>query len=63
MIADKKILEQAVACEVCTKEVPLSAAKTAEGIDYVMYFCGLECLEAWQEQKAEREKEDAAERD
>lgn len=63
MVADKKISEQAVPCEVCMKEVPLSAAKTAEGIDYVMYFCGLECHEAWQKRRAEREKEGAAERD
>jgi hypothetical protein len=63
MSAVKKPVEQTVACEVCTKEVPLSAAKTAEGFDYVMHFCGLDCYEAWQRKKAERDKDGAAERD
>lgn len=63
MATDKKTVEQTIACEVCMKEVPLSAAKTAEGIDYVVNFCGLDCYEVWQRRKAEREKKAAAERD
>ncbi|MFP4131207.1 DUF3330 domain-containing protein [Thiohalospira sp.] len=39
-----------IACEVCLTEVPASVAQTAEGPDYVQHFCGLDCLERWQEQ-------------
>jgi len=63
MAADKKPAEQTVACKVCMKEVPLSAATTAEGLDYVVTFCGLECYEAWQHKQAGREKNSPAERD
>lgn len=34
-----------VACSVCQKEIPLSAAFTPEGMDYVGEFCGIECYE------------------
>jgi len=36
-----------VNCAVCLKEIPKSEAKSAEAIDYVMYFCGLDCFEKW----------------
>ena len=39
--------ETKVKCEVCLKEIPRSEAKSAEAIDYVVYFCGLECYEKW----------------
>jgi len=37
-------------CEVCRKLIPESAAMTAEGVDYVLYYCGIECYETWQKQ-------------
>ena len=40
--------ETKVKCEVCLKEIPQSEAKSAEAIDYVLYFCGLDCYERWQ---------------
>ncbi len=36
-----------VACETCQAEVPISEAKSAEAIDYVVYFCGLDCYQEW----------------
>ena len=36
-----------VACDICLKEIPTSAAKVAEATDYVAHFCGLECFEQW----------------
>ncbi|MDO8261915.1 MAG: DUF3330 domain-containing protein [Gallionella sp.] len=45
---DKKI-----SCPICHKEVPLSEAKSAEAVDYVAYFCGLECYTEWK-QKSEQ---------
>lgn len=36
-----------VSCEMCLKEIPVSAAVVAEATDYFAYFCGLECYEQW----------------
>lgn len=38
-----------VACDVCLKEIPHSAAGIVEAEDYVMYFCGLDCYRQWRE--------------
>lgn len=38
-----------VSCATCLNEVPADVALTAEGPDYVQYFCGLDCLARWQE--------------
>lgn len=49
-IMDKKILVvEMVACEVCLNEVPITASKTPEAVDYVAHFCGLDCYEKWQQ--------------
>lgn len=37
-----------VRCEVCRMEIPRSEAKSAEGLEYTVYFCGLPCFEKWQ---------------
>ena len=39
-----------VQCDACLTQVPLSVAKSVEGLDYVHHFCGLDCLEKWLEQ-------------
>lgn len=44
-----------VQCEVCLKEIPRSEAKIAEASDYVLYFCGLDCYEKWQEESNSKE--------
>ena len=44
-----------VKCEVCLKEVPQSEARIAEAVDYVVYFCGLDCYDEW---AAKREMEE-----
>ena len=36
-----------VACEICLKEVPSSAAGVPEAEEYYAHFCGLECYEEW----------------
>jgi hypothetical protein len=48
----KEPVEQMVSCEVCLKEVPVSAARSAEAGDSVAYFCGIECYVTWKEQEA-----------
>ncbi len=37
-------------CAVCLKEVPADAIRLADAQDYVLHFCGLDCLEAWRKQ-------------
>ncbi len=49
-IKKKPIEVELVACEVCLKEVPKSAAIASETTDYVAYFCGLNCYEKWKNQ-------------
>lgn len=46
----------ATSCCVCCKEIPLDAAFTPEGVEYVEHFCGLECYHRFQARaKAENE--------
>lgn len=48
MFSDPKPgFEPKVDCRVCLREVPLSEAKSVEGREYVLYFCGLECFDHW----------------
>ena len=48
---DKQLPEvEMVACDICCKEVPKSAAKISEAVDYFAYFCGLECYEKWRDE-------------
>jgi Domain of unknown function (DUF3330) len=39
-----------VFCSICRHEIPLSEAVVPEAIDYLIYFCGLECYERWRAQ-------------
>ena len=45
-----------VRCDVCLTEVPLSVAKSVEGLDYVHYFCGLNCMDKWRTQPQTKAK-------
>ncbi len=44
-----------VECAMCLKEIPLSAAFTPEGGDYVGHFCGHACYEAFQRMRQDEE--------
>jgi hypothetical protein len=46
-----------IACHVCKKMIPKSAALHAEGAEYVHHFCDTSCLAFWEEDK-EKDKED-----
>ncbi|MBI4757141.1 MAG: AF1514 family protein [Betaproteobacteria bacterium] len=39
-----------VACEICLKQIPRSAAESEEAADYVYYFCGGDCYQQWQQE-------------
>ncbi|MDS0116442.1 DUF3330 domain-containing protein, partial [Enterobacter hormaechei subsp. steigerwaltii] len=34
-----------ISCCECCKDIPLDAALTPEGSEYVVHFCGLECYQ------------------
>ncbi len=40
--------EPVLACNVCLKEIPHSAAKSHEAAEYVYYFCGDACFAQWE---------------
>lgn len=50
--------EKMVECEVCLKEVPLSAAKNEEVQDYVTYFCGIDCFAKWKEKHEQQQQQE-----
>jgi hypothetical protein len=47
-----------IACHVCKKEIPKSAALTAEGKDYVLNFCDISCLDYWKQEQEGKDKKD-----
>ncbi len=49
--------EEKIACHVCKKIIPKAAATHAEGKEYVLHFCNVECLDYWKK-KQEKKKED-----
>ncbi|HSM97751.1 MAG TPA: DUF3330 domain-containing protein [Gallionella sp.] len=49
--------DEKVSCDVCRKEIPLSVAKISEAVDYVAYFCGLECYAKWKQQSEQAEQQ------
>ncbi len=51
----KKKEEQKIACHVCKKLIPKAAALHAEGEEYVLHFCNIECLDYWKNQEQEKE--------
>lgn len=40
-----EIQSEKISCSMCRKEIPLSAALTPQGADYVGHFCGIECYD------------------
>lgn len=42
-----------LSCNVCHNEIPLSAALTPEGVDYVHHFCSKDCFEKWRKHQKE----------
>lgn len=47
--------EPTITCAACFNEVPLSAAFTPEGAEYVGHFCGIECYQAFVAEAKRRE--------
>ena len=50
--------DEKIACHICQKEIPKAAAVHAEGQEYVLHFCNVECMDYWkEEEKKKKEKE------
>ncbi len=52
---------ETIDCEICMKEIPSDEAKSAEGEDYVIHFCGLECYSKWREQASKKDQSETSE--
>jgi hypothetical protein len=50
IVVDATVVLDRIPCNVCQHEVPVSEALVAEAVDYVAYFCGLDCYERWRNQ-------------
>jgi len=49
--------EEKIACHVCKTMIPKATAVHAEGEEYVLHFCNLDCLDYWKKEKKEKETE------
>jgi hypothetical protein len=49
--------EEKIACHVCKTMIPKAAAVHAEGEEYVLHFCNLDCMDHWKKEKTEEKKE------
>lgn len=47
-----------VSCEICLTQIPHTEARSMEGNEYVLYFCGLECYDQWSREGDEESRPD-----
>ncbi|UCC40758.1 MAG: DUF3330 domain-containing protein [Candidatus Aminicenantes bacterium] len=45
-----------LSCHVCKKIIPKAAALNAEGEEYVLHFCNIECMDYWKKEKKEKKE-------
>jgi hypothetical protein len=57
IVPDKPVPEEEdyIACQVCLKEIPKSAAMSQEADDYTLHFCGIECYNKWKSSLEEKD--------
>jgi len=48
--------EEKIACQVCKKIIPKAAAVHAEGQEYVLHFCNVECMNYWKKEQKKKKK-------
>lgn len=46
--------KEKISCHVCAKIIPKAAAVHAEGEEYVIHFCDLDCLDHWKKEKGKK---------
>ncbi len=49
--------EEKIACHVCKKMIPKATALHAEGEEYVIHFCNLDCMNYWKKEQEKKKKE------
>ena len=49
--------EEKIACNVCKKMIPRATAIHAEGEEYVLHFCNIDCLDYWKKEQEKKERE------
>ncbi len=49
--------KEKIACHVCKKMIPKATALHAEGEEYVLHFCNLDCMDYWKKREKEEGKE------
>ena len=57
----KDSYRKTVPCAQCRKDVPADEAKVAEGQDYFIHFCGLECYAEWAKQTKKQKSDGCTE--
>jgi len=48
--------DEKIACHVCQKMIPKAAAIHAEGKEYVLHFCNIDCLDYWKAQEKKKKE-------
>lgn len=48
-----------VSCHVCHQEIPHADALSAEGQEYLFFFCGQGCYVQWNQEEAKARRESA----
>ncbi len=51
---DNADLTETISCDVCLKEIPPSVAKSLEGSELMVNFCGIECHDKWIHQEQDK---------
>jgi hypothetical protein len=49
--------EEKIACHVCKQMIPKATAVHAEGEEYVLHFCNLDCMDYWKKEKEQEGKD------
>lgn len=49
--------DEKIACHVCKTMIPKAAAIHAEGEEYVLHFCNIDCLDYWKKQEKKKTAE------
>lgn len=48
--------KQKISCHVCKKDIPKATAVHAEGEEYVLHFCDIECMDFWKDEEKKKQK-------
>jgi hypothetical protein len=55
---DTTVVLEHVACKTCMREIPISEAIVPEAVEYVAYFCGVDCYDKWRKHPVDPSAQD-----